>query len=311
MATSPRARLPRAIATVLGAALIAAPWLWFFVRDRDGQVLDTIAVGLPLVGFVALVMLGLAALLARRWLPLLLGLSIAAACVVATVAPRLPRSEVQPTPAIRVAMANVYDANPVPDDAIAALEAREVDVLATVEMGSIFWDQLDGIDGLPYTVVYGELGVHARWPITLLPPLGLPRSRILRIRVDASGAPFILYVAHALNPLHDSSTFEDQRAFAESIVATAAQEQRPVVVMGDFNTSDRVVSYRVFIHSMRDAMRDGSVPGSTYYGGWWPWLQLRIDHVFVSPGWCGAGGSTFSVPGSDHRGIEVAVGPCA
>lgn len=311
MATSPRARLPRAIVTVLGAALIVAPWLWFAVRDRDGRVLDAIAVGLPLVGLTALVVFGVGAVLTRRRFPLFLGLSIAAVCAVATVAPRLPQSGERPSPAIRIAMANVFDANPTPADAITALKSRQVDVLATVEMGPAFWDQLDGIEGLPYTVVYRGIGVHARWPVTLLSPDGLPRSRILRIRVDAPGAPFVLYVAHALNPLHDGSTFEDQRAFAEAIARTAALERRPVVVVGDFNTSDRVVSYRLFTRSLRDVMRSGSIPGSTYFGGWWPWLQLRIDHAFVRTDWCSGGGSTFSVPGSDHRGIEVDVGPCA
>ena len=297
-------------ATLLAAALIAAPWLWFVLRDHDGEAVDTLAVGLPLVGLGALLILGVVAILRRRWLPSWVGASIFVACLVAVVEPRLPRSAPAPERPVQVAMANVYDGNRTPDAAIAALASRDVDVLATVEMSATFWERLDGIAALPYGVVYGELGVHARWPLTLLRPAGLPRSRVLRIRVDAPGRPFVLYVAHGLNPLHDTSTFADQQAFARSVVATAAQERRPVVVVGDFNTSDRALAYRILDRNLRDAMREGGVAETTYFGGWWPALLLRIDHAFVTTDWCAADGSTFAVPGSDHHGIEVSVGPC-
>ncbi len=298
------------VATAVALAFIAAPWLWFVLRDLDGELVDTVAVGLPIVGAAGLLILGLVGLARRRWLPLMAGISVFLACLAATVEPRLPRSGPAPVRPVTIAMANVYDENPEPDAAVAALEARSVDVLATVEMGSGFWERLDGIASLPYTVVYGEIGVQGRWPMTLLRPVGLPRSRILRIGVDAPGRPFVLYVAHALNPLHDSSTFADQQAFARSIVDAAARERRPVVAVGDFNTSDRVLAYRIFDRSLRDAMRVGGWAASTYFGGWWPALFLRIDHAFVSADWCAAGGSTFAVPGSDHHGIQVSVGPC-
>lgn len=303
-----RARTPAATASAV--ALIAAPWLWFALRDHDGGFMDTLAVALPLIGTAALLLLGVVAILRRRWLPMLVGISIFLACLTAIVEPRIPRSGPAPVSPVRIAMANVYDGNPEPEAAIAALDARAVDVLATVEMDTTFWERLDGIQELPYTVVYNEIGVHARWPMTLMRPAGLPRSRVLRVRVDAPGRGFVLYVAHALNPLHDNSTFADQQAFARAIVAAAAQERQPVVVVGDFNTSDRVLAYRIFDRSMRDAMRENAVAASTYFGGWWPVLLLRIDHAFVSTDWCAADGSTFSVPGSDHHGIEVSVGPC-
>lgn len=311
MANLPPARPSRSIAaTALAVALIVAPWLWFVLRDLDGEFVDTLAVGLPLVGAIALLILGVAAVLRRRWLPLLVGISIFLACAVAIVEPRIPRSGPAPLRPVVIAMANVFDGNQEPDAAIAALDARSVDVLATVEMDATFWERLDGIEALPYSVVYGDIGVHARWPVHLLSPRGLPRSRILRIRVDAPGRSFVLYIAHGRNPMHDDSTFADQQAFARSIVTAAGNERRPVVVVGDFNTSDRALAYRIFDASLRDAMREGAVAGSTYFGGWWAALFLRIDHAFITPGWCAADGTTFLVPGSDHRGIQVSVGPC-
>jgi endonuclease/exonuclease/phosphatase (EEP) superfamily protein YafD len=295
--------------TPAGLALVAAPWLWFLVRDRGGEVLDPIAVGMPILLLAAL-MTGLISAILRRRLLLSFAVSTAAMCLVTIVVPRLPQASPAPDPVIRIATANVYDGNPTPQATIAALRARAVDVLATVEMEDGFWQRLDGNHALPYRVVMGELGVHARWPLTLMPADGLPRSRILRIRVDAPGAPFVLYLAHALNPLHDYSTFADQRAFARAIVAAAAQEQLPVVVAGDFNTSDRASSERIYDGPLRDAMRAGTFAASTYFGGWWPLLLLRIDHVWTTPGWCAADPSTFALPGSDHHGLQVSVGPC-
>lgn len=295
--------------TPAGLILAAAPWLWFLVRDRASEVLDPVAVGMPIVLLVAVVLGAIAAILRRRLL-LLFALSTAVMCVCTIVAPRLPQASSAPDPAIRIATANVYDGNPTPEATIAALRARAVDVLATVEMDDAFWQRLDGIDALPYRVVVGELGVHARWPLALMPAQGLPRSRILRIRVDAPDAPFVLYVAHALNPLHDYSTFADQRAFARAIVAATAQEELPVVVAGDFNTSDRASSERIYDGPLRDAMRSSTFAASTYFGGWWPLLFLRIDHVWTTPGWCAADPSTFALPGSDHHGLQVSVGPC-
>ncbi len=294
----------------LGALLVAAPWSWFVLRDM-GPDMDAVAVLLPLIGSAALLVLAAVAALRRTWLPVLVGLSILAVAVVATVGPRLPQGSGASRVPITLAIANVYEGNPTPAAAASAMDARRVDVLATVEMGPGFWHSLQGHDGLPYRVAVGQLGVRSRWPLRLLPPNGPTRSRLLRIAVEDPGDPFVLYVAHALNPLHDLSTFGDQRDFARLVIAAAGTERLPVVVVGDFNTSDRAQSYRLLATAMRDAMRAGASPASTYDGGWWGTLFLRIDHAFVPIDWCAANGSTFAVPGSDHHGIQVTVGPCA
>jgi endonuclease/exonuclease/phosphatase family metal-dependent hydrolase len=129
------------------------------------------------------------------------------------------------------------------------------------------------------------------------------------LRIERPGAPFVLRVIHAPNPLYET-TFEQQEALAAHIVETAEAEQLPAVVVGDLNLSDRAEGYRIITRSMRDAMRAGSWPGDTYRLHVWRALLLRIDHMFVPNGWCAADAGTFEVPGSDHRGIEATVGPC-
>jgi endonuclease/exonuclease/phosphatase (EEP) superfamily protein YafD len=206
-------------------------------------------------------------------------------------------------------MVNVYEANPIPGRAVASLAARDPDVLVAVEMREGFWDRLAAGTSLPYGVMQGELGVRSRYPLALRPAGGLARWRMIRVRVDAP-APFVLYVTHADNPFHDATSFSDQRRFVRDIVRAADSEAGPVVVVGDFNMSDRSENYRIMDGAFVDAMREHHAPGSTYFGDLWPLLLVRIDHAFVSRGWCAADGSTFVVPGSDHRGIEVTVGPC-
>jgi endonuclease/exonuclease/phosphatase (EEP) superfamily protein YafD len=289
--------------------VIAAPWLWFGVRWIGGPM-DIVAVALPAVGVLALIGLGTMAAIRRRLLPLLVGMSVFLMCTLATVAPRIPRHDPAPAIPIRIAVANVYDQNETPNDAAVALVDRDVDVLAAVEMKSGFWERLKLGSDLPNSVHDDELGVLSRYPVAELSQSGLSKNRLMRVRVDVPGAPFVLYLVHLLNPFHDSSSFSDQRSFIRSIEDAVAQEHRPVVIAGDFNMSDRSENYRILDTSFVDAMREGHAPASTYFGGLWPALLVRIDHVFISPSWCADDGSTFGVPGSDHHGIQVTVGPC-
>ena len=90
-----------------------------------------------------------------------------------------------------------------------------------------------------------------------------------------------------------------------------ASERVPVVVAGDLNSADRAPDYRALVArgGLIDAMRAGWA-GPTSVGKWQP-LLVRIDHVLVSAGWCGDGPRRFHIPGSDHVGVTVSIGPCA
>lgn len=291
---------------------ITLPWLWFVVRDMGGAA-DTVAVGLPIVGVVS-VLAGLAAAaLTRRLWPLTAGVTILAVCVVAVVAPRLPRDLPPPDPAIRVAVANVWDENPTPEAVPDSLLERAADVLVAIEMpGQAFYEAMSSravASGLDATWEQGRQAVWSRFPLQALDELGLPKTRVMRVGVDVPDAPFVLYVVHGLNPFREAS-FTDQLAFTEALLAAVDSEQRPVVVAGDFNTSDRVTSYRKLDAALTDAMRAGAPGATTYLWGWWPALLLRIDHVFVTPSWCATDPRTFTAAGSDHLGVDVAVGPC-
>jgi len=307
---SPGARRRHRV-TWLGAVAVAAPWLWFVVREAGGAV-DAVGVALPVFGVVGALTLFVLAVILVRPILAAVGVSVVAVTLIATLAPRMPRPTDFPNSPLRVASANVYEDNVRIPAAVDALVRRQPDILATVEMRSddSFWSVLETQPELPYGVTTGELGLRSRFPVTQLDtPLNLNASRVMRVAVDGPYGRLIVYVAHGLNPLHET-TFQQQRAFTERLVRDLQAEADPAILMGDLNMSDRTLSYRILDGARRDAMRTSGWPRSTYHGEIWPIFQLRIDHLFIPPDWCGAAADTYQVPGSDHDGIEAVIGPC-
>lgn len=309
----PVSRGSRARRLLLAALLIALPWLWFVVRDAGGPF-DTVAVGLPLIGVASVLFGAIVAGIGRRIWPLIGGVAIFAVCATAVIAPRIPRGGAPPNPAIRLVVANVWDENPTPAAVPDSMIGRGADIVVAVEMPSdAFYEAMSASAasrGLEFTSEQGRQAVWSRFPIHTIDELGLPEARVMRVRVDVPDAPFVLYVVHGLNPFRETS-FADQLAFTEALLAAIDTEREPVVVAGDLNTSDRVLSYRQLDAALTDAMRAGAPGATTYLGGLWPTLMLRIDHIFVTRSWCASDPGTFTPAGSDHLGVEVAVGPCA
>ena len=294
-------------------SLVAAPWSGscFATWAPD---MDAVAVLLPLIGSAALLVLAAVAALRRH---------LAARCSSACRSSSWPSSPPSAR-ASRRAKRRIASADHARDRQRLRPESdprrgrrRRWTPAASTCWPPWRWGRASGTafrahDGLPYRVAVGQLGVRSRWPLRLLPPNGPTRSRLLRDRAWSDpGDPFVLYVAHALNPLHDLSTFADQRDFARLVIAAAGTERLPVVWSG---TSTRPTGRRATgcwrpPCATRCARARVLHRPTTAGGG--RTLFLRIDHAFVPIDWCAANGSTFAVPGSDHHGIQVTVGPCA
>jgi endonuclease/exonuclease/phosphatase (EEP) superfamily protein YafD len=301
-------RLPPWATTALGAAV---PWIWFLVRGIGGRV-EAVAVALPMLVLVAFVVLAVVTALLRepRLLAVLGSLVIFGA--VAIVAPRLPHASGAPSPSVRLVSANVFFDNTSPAEAVESVLATRADVEVLVETSPELRAILAARDTAhPYAVQDDQLVVRSRFPLSAMPdPAGLPTRRILRLGVDAPSGPFVLYAIHALNPLSES-TFANQLDWVDRLRSSAAREDLPVVMAGDFNMSDRQLGYRRMTDGLlRDAITGAGWGRSTYPYGIWAALVLRIDHVFEPTDWCSGAPDTFAVPGSDHAGLEVDVGPC-
>lgn len=300
------ARFPRA--AVIAAAV---PWSWFLLREVSGVAGDVVAILLPL--FV--VALALAASVVAwwwRWWLVPAG-SVLVMGAVSVLGPWLPADAgvVVPGAATTVVGANVQ-AQP---DLAAALLAQSADVLALAEMTPGLEPALAAY---PYhhTVFGGpDVGLFSRFPLRVLEDPGADLPGI-RAEVDGPGGPFVLYALHVPRPWFTTrgeyqATVAEHHVIMERVAARVAVEQLPVVVVGDLNSPDRGRDYRRLLDrgGMVDAMRD-TLGSFTSVAKWTP-LLLRIDHLVVTEGWCGDGSARFALPGSDHRGITAAVGPCS
>jgi len=298
---------------VLLAVGILLPWSWFLVRDASAQ-LNAIAVLLPALGLAAGAVLFLVAVLRRRPRILLIAVSVGLATSAAVIGPRIGRPATDPVGPIRIAFGNVYDDNEDPRGAAEDLLDRGADLVVAVEARAPIRDAIEAADTEhPDAVDQGQLLVRSRWPIELLDaPPELPEGRAILALVHAPGGPPLqVLVLHLPNPSSDT-TFSAQAAELEevAVIARRLAAQGPLIVVGDLNLSDRTSGYRLLDGEMTDAMRAGSFAHNTYAGGIWRFALLRIDHLFVGPGWCARDPGVFAIEGSDHRGIEATVGPC-
>ena len=293
---------------VAGAAILAAvPWVWFLVRDR-APLLDLVAVGLPPAGALAAAAVVVVAAVRRTWPPALVAVSVAAFTAVVVAAPRLAQPAAAPSRPLLLSSANVFEGNEEPGAAVDALLRRDADVLTLLEAEPDVTEPIDA--AYRHNIDENHVSIHSRYPMRELPSgASIRRQIVVRARVWGPAGPFILYAVHQMNPLYDAA-FAEQTRDLEALVARASSEKQPVVLAGDFNVADRSRGYRTLTTSFRDAMRAGAAAGSTYANGAWSALFLRIDYVFVTPRWCAGSAATFAVPGSDHRGIGAAVGPC-
>jgi vancomycin resistance protein VanJ len=300
----------------VGPALVAlAPWTWFAVRDL-GWLLELVANALPLLSGLAAV--GLAAYAVVRKLPLMVVavVSCLLACGVSVIGPWRPHSIPPPVRGWRIVVANVSSRNDTVGRAIGDALAQGGDLVLLLEAGQ------DPAPPPGFAAValpsYSNQVVLSRFPARLVdrPPNWPKRLRAHRIEVDAPSGRLIVYLAHLVRPHLGLRGFvrlprqmTAQRRERDALLASARRETAPVVLVGDFNASDRGRGYRRITDRFRDAMRS-QWAGPTY--AVWPWrsLLLRIDHVFVPRDWCSAEPERFTVQGSDHRGVAVDIGPC-
>ncbi len=119
---------------------------------------------------------------------------------------------------------------------------------------------------------YSNQVILSRFPARLLDrPKGWPNDfRAHRLEVDAPSGRVVVYVSHLVRPhlgprriLRIRRQMTAQRRERDALLASARAETAPVVLAGDFNTSDRSGGYRRLTDRFRDAMR-GRRAGPTY-----------------------------------------------
>jgi endonuclease/exonuclease/phosphatase (EEP) superfamily protein YafD len=326
------------LASALVACYLGGLAAWFVVQQLIGDaawwlfVLNAMALYL----FVPLPF-AFALALWRRSL-LLIGGSLLAAMVFALFWGSLfwpnPRHQAN-GPALTVMAYNLLGFNMNADGVVESLRASDADIIALSELNRTIaaaiaadlaaeypYQTLDPRDG-----VWGS-GVISRLPFTRLdtPALADPRwiSEPTVLELEFEGRDIVFVRVHAASgAIH----YEARQRQARLLAGFAAAEERPVIIAGDFNATDRNESYAILTEHLYDAWEkagDGlggtfpgasrqATPGSSrpdFLGIDIPRWLVRIDYVFCSYDWQAVSARIGPWDGhSDHRPViaEVAL----
>ena len=297
-------------------ALVAAalPWSWFVVRDR-ASLLDVVATGLPVVVASLAAVALLAAAVFRRATPVVAAVSLLAVGAVAVVGPWMPAGGGKPAAPLRVVIANAFDFNDFSGEAAADIRAQDADLVVVVEGASTVGARLRSEYPFSETAGVADHLVVSRFPVRFLS--GLPEApddgRVSRWELTAPAGRVVVYGVHLRRPEPRDGAVRapllEQRLMIDALLRAVERETAPVLVVGDFNFSDRTWAYRRLAGRLRDAGR-ATWAGPTYIRIRYRPFLLRIDHLFVAPEWCSGDSGRFTITGSDHRGVVADVGPC-
>ncbi len=248
----------------------------------------------------------------------------------------LPRPPIVPRPdsrQIKVLTFNIHGEADILDPMVKILQACDADIVALQELSREAADCFKAAlsERYPYQALYttryasqGQ-GVLSRFPITAErywqnPHIAMHTLGHLRVELDVEGTTITLYNAHPIHPGMGNDGFSTRPRGAEIdvILAQAASDSGPILIMGDFNMTDQSEDYE------RITQRFGDSFGTVGWGmgftfpdlsdfqslpSYWPlpvrlFRFLRLDYIFHNSYfqplhtyvWPTAGGS-------DHRPV--------
>jgi endonuclease/exonuclease/phosphatase (EEP) superfamily protein YafD len=313
-AGKPKFALVKKTLLVLSWMYAAMIILWFLLHGWFGDTLWWLAL---LNAFVPLFFLPLVILVPvcfvyrdwRYWRSVLVPLVIFAFLYGELFLPNAPVRNAEP---ITVMTFNIWGGSRLPETARVIVKNDLPDVVAiqevTPQMADVLLEEIG--DLYPYRLLEAEgtyrgMAVLSRFPLTELDTshLAHPWWQVQAMRVEAAARPFTLYNVHphATNVLvyieegtamaaevHDSMVIRQQ--LIELLVADFSQRSGPIVVAGDFNSTDQSDVYALMRRHLTDAHRasgwglghtfpayDGSFRGIPLFP-----LQMRLDMVFLS-----------------------------
>ena len=302
------------------------------------EVVDIFGLAL-FVPLPALLLVSLLAASRRAGLVLLLPLLLLAATygplfLPRTVPPIFRASSPPNGSTLRVMTANLLVVN---DDRAAVLGtilAEQPDIVGLQEVSGAMAEYLaDALrDRYPYqTIAPSEapdgLGILSRYPIYQEPETGW-YSHVCgcqRVRITRDGQtlsffnvhpppPAVTYARLGRVPVPTSFSTSLSQEVLHAALVDLDEWPRPIVVLGDFNLSDRQPLYRELRRSLEDAHAEAgwglvySFPSLSFEGV--PDVSLvRIDYVMYDRSLVARSVRTGRMPGSDHRYVVVDLAP--
>jgi vancomycin resistance protein VanJ len=321
----PRRSIPR-IATLLYVVAFVA---WHVLRLTPAahwwlfELLDALAVW----SYVAVPLLALLSWLARDWRPagllavpvLIFGLEYGALF--------LPNGTPGHGTPVRVMTSNLLESNDDYESLAAVLAKHQPDLVVMQELGSKMGRQIAARlrDEYPYQALYPAdstlgMGILSRYPIRAapFPAMRDDPCRCQQATVEVESRPVLVVNVHPFAPLIPSTEVGwfpfptgfragDQEPSLETILERTAALRQPLLVMGDFNATDRQPAYRLIRQRLRDAYYEaGWGFGLTFPSRLWRFPELpvfplvRIDYVFHDDSWSARAAWNGYLPGSDH-----------
>jgi vancomycin resistance protein VanJ len=333
-AKKPEHKLVKKIILILSWGYAAIVVLWFLLHACFGDTIWWLALLNAFVPFffLPLILLVPACVMYRHrtfWRSVALPLVIFVFLYGELFLPNVPVRDGDP---ITVMTFNLWGGSHSPETVRVIVENGLPDIVAlqelTPQMAEVLLEEVG--DAYPYRLLapedtYHGMGVLGRFPLTEIDTRHLvhPWWRVQAVRVEAAAGPFTLYNVHpdATNVLvyieEDRTIPEEVRSsmvlrqqVIEMLVSDFSQRDGPVVVVGDFNSTDQSGVYALMQEHLIDAYRaSGWGFGHTFpaYSGSFRGipifpLQMRLDMVFVSKDFRAARAWVSRTYGeSDHR----------
>ena len=240
----------------------------------------------------------------------------------------LPQRPLPDGTPLRVMTANLLVSNRDVSRASALIAVEEPDIVALQEVSPPMAAHLERSlrEDYPYQVLLPSdlsdglgIGLLSRYPLHAEPETGW-YSHVCgcqRVTVDVSGQTLSLVNAHPPPPtigyvrvrsvsLPVSFDGRTTSRMIEAALDGIDVHQRPVIVAGDLNTSDRQPMYRRLRRDLLDAYREaGWGLGNTFpalgFEGILGVSVIRIDYILHNASFATRAAWTGTIPGSDHR----------
>jgi len=218
-----------------------------------------------------------------------------------------------------------------PLDQVAVIRGEDPDLVCLQELNPSVARALEQKLGeaYPYQYVRPESGVEGMGVISKYPlresGAHLPLQWVgppLILELDWEGLPITVVNFHMIPTntlsLQRISQENDYRRRLAGALVELARGRDPAILCGDSNTTPLTQAYQILSGELRDAWAEAgfglghTFPGSDLPGssrpriaGWSvPQWLMRIDYIFVTPGWQVISAHTARFDGvSDHRGV--------
>jgi endonuclease/exonuclease/phosphatase (EEP) superfamily protein YafD len=285
---------------------------------RSGTAVVAVVQSLTPYFAIALVPVGLAALLRRRLLMATAASAVVFGIGVLATALAVPGS--QPPAAanstgLRVASLNLWYENPQVDAVADALPTVDADVIVFTEYTREHQVALQAspvADDFPYRSRptgrgSNGMGMWSRFPID-------DRGRLadfddsIAIDVRAPDGDIRIVGMHLPTPISNFSAWRRELGDAAQIGRSV---DGPTLLIGDLNSSYWHPPFRRLLDAgFVDAhVANGSGFSTSWPTDWWIPPFVRLDHALTAGGLVSTDVEDFDIPGSDHRGLVVTVAP--